>query len=458
MTRLRLRERFFAPTPALIFAIIFLGSSPAQENPSTMDLKAMITEALANNAGISAAKINVEAVETGRTVASRQRFPRLDLFATYEGFPVEDKLLLRRHMDLPTPPFTQPEMVDFFQDQFNTNIFNSGINVKLPLYTGGRIGAGIELQEAMSDQAGFNLESKTNDLVFAVVRAYYMTLQLQKVVEANEKAVESLKESKRIVEKLLDVGKARNVDLFRINTKLADIQQNLIKAQFNLERTHGLLNSVMGRHVTDELQVTGVLHYSPTDFSLQKSIDQALRSNPEYLSTERQLIAQAQKVRIAKSARLPNLSLMASYRGAYGNISPDFRDDAAVVVNLSVPLFSGGVIRSKVEREKLILKKIEAKRSALKQKLSQEVYSAYLGIVEAGKQIEVAEIAILEAEESLRIEKQTLKQGKGVVKDVLDAEVDHVKTEVKYYRALSDHNVAVMALKKTTGTIDKELD
>lgn len=77
-----------------------------------------------------------------------------------------------------------------------------------------------------------------------------------------------------------------------------------------------------------------------------------------------------------------------------------------MVVNVSVPLFSGGVIRSKVEKEELILKKIEAKRSALKQKLSQEVYSAYLGIVEAERQIEVAEIAILEAEESLRIEKQ----------------------------------------------------
>lgn len=50
------------------------------------------------------------------------------------------------------------------------------------------------------------------------------------------------------------------------------------------------------------------------------------------------------------------------------------------------------------------------------------------------------------------------KQGKGMVKDVLDAEVDHVRTEVKYYRALSDHNVAVMALKKSIGTIGSGID
>ena len=439
-----------------ILVISLMDLALAQEQRGPMDLAAIIQEALENNAGVAASKTKVEVAEAGRSAAVKQRLPRLDLFTSYESFPVEDKLLLPRHMDIPTPPFTQEEMVDFFQNQFNTSIFNGGINLKLPVYTGGRIGAGIKIQEAMIYQAELSLESNLNNLVFSISKSYYMALQLQKVIEANEKAVQSLAESKRIVGQLLDAGKARNVDVLRINTKLAAIEQNLIKARFNLERTHGLLNSLMGRNITADLQVIGVLQASVVEFTLEESIDQALRANPEYLSLQSQMAAQHQKVRMVKSGRLPNLALMGFYKRAAGDISTVPRNDAAIVANLSIPLFNGGLIRTKIKREQMVLRVLEEKQRALRQKLSQEVYSAYLDINEAEQRIEVAELAILAAEEGLRIEKLRLEQGIGVVRDVLDTQVDQLKAEVNHYRALSDYNVSVLLLQKTVGTLSDQ--
>ncbi|MCH7520668.1 MAG: TolC family protein [Candidatus Marinimicrobia bacterium] len=184
-----------------------------------MDLAAIIQEALENNAGVAASRTKVKVAEAGRSAAVKQRLPRLDLFTSYESFPVEDKLLLPRHMDIPTEEQATPkqDMLDFFQNQFNTSIFNGGISLKLPVYTGGKIGAGIKIQEAMIDQAELGLESNLNNLVFSLSKSYYMALQLQKVIEANEKAVQSLAESKRIVGQLLDAGKARNVDLLSVS-------------------------------------------------------------------------------------------------------------------------------------------------------------------------------------------------------------------------------------------------
>ena len=88
--------------------------------------------------------------------------------------------------------------------------------------------------------------------------------------------------------------------------------------------------------------------------------------------------------------------------------------------------------------------------------MSQEVYSAYLGINEAEQRIEVAQLAILAAEEGLRIEKLRLEQGVGVVRDVLDTQVDQLKAEVNHYRALSDYNVSVLLLQKTVGTLSDQ--
>ena len=219
MTRLRLRDQLSPSMLISILVISLMDLALAQEQRGPMDLAAIIQEALKNNAGVAASRTKVKVAEAGRSAALKQRLPRLDLFTSYESFPVEDKLLLPRHMDIPTEEQATPkqDMLDFFQNQFNTSIFNSGISLKLPVYTGGKIGAGIKIQEAMIDQAELGLESNLNNLVFSLSKSYYMALQLQKVIEANEKAVQSLAESKRIVGQLLDAGKARNVDLLSVS-------------------------------------------------------------------------------------------------------------------------------------------------------------------------------------------------------------------------------------------------
>ena len=219
MTRLRLRDQLSPSMLISILVISLMDLALAQEQRGPMDLAAIIQEALENNAGVAASRTKVKVAEAGRSAALKHRLPRLDLFTSYESFPVEDKLLLPRHMDIPTEEQATPkqDMLDFFQNQFNTSIFNSGISLKLPVYTGGKIGAGIKIQEAMIDQAELGLASNLNNLVFSLSKSYYMALQLQKVIEANEKAVQSLAESKRIVGQLLDAGKARNVDLLSVS-------------------------------------------------------------------------------------------------------------------------------------------------------------------------------------------------------------------------------------------------
>ena len=429
-------------------------SDSAHSSP-TMTLSNLVRETLTNNAGIGASAKQVEAAASGLKAARGQRFPQFKVFGSYESFPFEDKLITPRHMDIPVPPFTQVEMTQFFNNLFDSQIANAGVLVNWQIYTGGKLSAVVELNENSEKGARYAFQQKKNDVIFMVTEAYYRVLQTKKIIEANEKTVENLEESKRVVGRLLEVGKTTNVNLLRINTRLALANQRLIKIRSKLKRLYGILNSLMGRPVNQELEIEGKLDFQVSEIDLDSEITKALHNSPELLVVESHLGVQESRLRMAKAERFPQVKLMGMYKSAYGVNRSRQRTDGALVLNVSFPLYTWGVVGSKVEQQKAKVEAVNRKLSAFKQKVSLYVYLAYLDLQEAYELVEATEVGDLEAKEALRIERLRLEQGKGVVNDVLDAQADQLNAEVNFYRALADYKIALLKIRKASGELEQ---
>lgn len=454
-------------------AISSLAQAASPEEPAftvPLTLERAIEIALDRNANIRAAGEAINEAEFGRRIAQRQRLPRIDAEAWYEEFPIRDKLLTPRHMDIPTlgdltastPEASTQKMLDFFGSQFQDRVVNLGGSLKWPLYTGGRITAQMQAAESGIEAARERLEQAKDDLIFQVAQAFYRILLLEKLKEANEVAVGNLVESKRIIEKFVEVGRAPRLDLLRIDTRLANVRQDLIRANNAIEIAQAHLKILMGVETTAQrLTLEGALTYQLVEADLAASLEEALTKRPVYQALLAQVRVQEAHVREAFSERLPQLMLTGRYWVAHGNNTggpiDTWESDAAIMASLSLSVFDGGLIRSKVSKQQSELEQRKNRLAGLRLAIQFEVQQAYQNLIEAGERVKNTEVALEAARESLRVEQFKLETGKGIVNDVLDAQADQLKAEVNYAEALADHRVARMALKRAIGGIEPQL-
>jgi len=453
----------FVAVVTFIFSLAFQARVEAQNDsqkgkdgtiqlPQPAALKDVVAFALRKSPALKSARWGISAAERGTGAAKNQRIPKLAFIGMYD----------RESDDWPRPLIMGTKPGTFQDTRLSDSFFQYGARATWPLFTGGRIRSEIKMNEAATEMAEAGAEQTQGDLIFNLSRTYYSILMYQKFVDANQKAVESLAESKRIVEQALTVGKAAPLDGFRISTRLANVQQNLIKVQNALDDSYSALNVLMGiENPLVQIKLADSLRFRPRQFDLETSIATALQKRPGYRMSQAKLEMQKRGVGVARSMLFPNLSVSAQYLGITGfnTVGPSGpRDDEFLknwnaVVTLSFPIIDNSTW-SKIGQESA---KAEQAREELEQTRLQiifEVRSAYLDIQEAAERVKATQAALEQARESLRIEQLKLETGKGIVNDVLDAQAELLQAETNYYGALADYNVAIVALQRAMGSVE----
>jgi len=82
------------------------------------------------------------------------------------------------------------------------------------------------------------------------------------------------------------------------------------------------------------------------------------------------------------------------------------------------------------------------------------VKQAYLDLVEAEKNIPVAQSAVVQAEENFRLYKEQYAEQMATSTDVLDAQTLLTEARKNYYNALSDYHIAKAHLGRAAGKED----
>lgn len=96
---------------------------------------------------------------------------------------------------------------------------------------------------------------------------------------------------------------------------------------------------------------------------------------------------------------------------------------------------------------------MEEKLRALKLQIHLEVETALSNMQSTQARIGVTEQAARQAEESLRIEREEYRVGKGAIVDVLDAQSAFLNAQVGHCQALAAHQVALQQWKLATGDV-----
>lgn len=230
-------------------------------------------------------------------------------------------------------------------------------------------------------------------------------------------------------------------------------------------------------------------------FEYRQCVDQALAQNPDLLISRSQIEQAEAALRQAEGNKLPrvNLSLTATRSndalnafgmklgqrnatfndfgageftgpGALGvapyNLNhPDAVNNFNSRIELLVPVYNGGMVKSYVDTAKAYVRAAQSGDQVARQQLAKHVLMAYQGVHTARAYIKLADEARAAAEEYVRISDKLYKQGMVVKSDVLSAKANLEDVKVKGVEAKNAEAAALNQLALLMGKpLDEPLD
>lgn len=407
-----------------------------------LTLGGAIDMALAANPAHRSRRLDTGKAEAQQQAARGARLPTLDLSAsaTRHGYP--SLVYPIREIGV-FPPL-------------DDTIYDYGVALRLPLYAGGRLSRGVTVADLGKQIALERERLGTQELTYNVSAVYMKIQQLSALGLAYDARIASLEAQEQRVRLLVQVGRAPRLDLLKIGVQLGKARHDRLKVLNGRRQACTLLYNLMGREppsVQPPLITYSVTHGRTWDLAaLQRS---ARELRPELSIAERNVAVGVAQADIARASRLPDVALVGAYRERAG-ADTDVFDDWNLSLQLSMPLFDGGVRRSRVEQA--VLAEQQARQEAEQQRLDvdKQVQDAWDVFEESRSRVAVTGDSVRESDEALAIDKLRYQQGVGTVTDLLGAETALLSAQADRSQAEFDLIMAHLGLLRASGQLDPE--
>ncbi|MBO6503910.1 MAG: TolC family outer membrane protein [Kordiimonadaceae bacterium] len=310
------------------------------------------------------------------------------------------------------------------------------------------------LREADAGRA--QLANIEQQVLLDAVTAYMNVLRDEAVVELNKNNVQVLERQLQASRDRFRVGEVTRTDVAQSEARLEGSKSTLLSAEATLAASRAQYQRVIGRPPSSLETPT---EKPDLPLTMDEAIEIAIVESPNVEVARHNEDAARHSVNAAKGSLLPSVDLTYRYTHAeqiqnFGTLSfPIIADINSVNVQVSVPIFNGGLRHSNVRRAKQLrsqrrMEIHQAERVAQEQALvAWDNYRAAQGqILSNEAQVRANEIAL----EGVRQEAYV---GSRTTLDVLNAEQELLNARVSLVRAQRDESVAAYSLVSSVGRL-----
>ena len=325
-----------------------------------------------------------------------------------------------------------------------------------PLFTGWRLTLARDLASLGVDIAEIQKETTLQDLVLEVKKAYFGILKAEKLRTVAEQSVEQLKSQLEVSKAFFEEGIIAKNDLLQTEVQMAQARQDLIRATNGVALAKSRFNTLLRMGINEEVQIQDILDYTPVQLLLDEALERALRTRPEINEVSLAIVSAEKGVKLSKSAYYPSVNLI----GNYGRESDDWLLEASpgedpdiwtITLQGEWTFWEWGKTKHEVAAARARVNKARHLLDEVQDNIQLEVKDAYLSLREAERNIQVAETAVVQAEENFRMNEERYKQQVATATDVFVAETLLTQARTNYFNALSDHNIAWARLERAMG-------
>lgn len=339
--------------------------------------------------------------------------------------------------------------------QWNTNLI---LSLSQSIYAGGGIKGGIRQAQVDKEIASLNYEWSKQELIFSTTEAYWRLKQAELLVSLNEKIAQQAHRTLELAEEHLKFNRISELEVKKAKVDLSNVNEDLISALEQWTNVHDEL--ILKLRLPDDTSLILLeepkfdLNYKP---DLEKCKTLALAFRIEIKKAKESIKRKEASLMVNRSNKYPHINLIGKYnwgrsdKDYWKSLAIDEKRDWNIGLNLSYPIYDGGLVTLEIEQGKIELQIAEDELKIIKQRVEKEVKNVWSSLESSRKKIQLIKESLSLAEENLKIAQVQYKIGMITFDEVSDYQIRLKKISTKYIESLITWEIARLKLQKAVG-------
>lgn len=342
-----------------------------------------------------------------------------------------------------------------------TKSYATTLSVNQIIYDFGRTGNARSAAKAGAGSAEIDVQRARAEVVLNVKQAYYALLQAKRLLTVAQQSLAQTESHLQQAQAFFNAGSKPRFDVTRAEVDVNNTRLGLINAQNTVRLNTISLYNAVGLDPAGDIEIEDIPAQSEPVPVLPEAQAKALTNRPEMRKSESDVAAARAKVQAEESNYFPTLAANGAYTWSQGRAQVEFngisqsnelQNSWNAGITLTIPLFEGGLTRSKVSEARANQRALEAQQTLLRQSILLEVSQAFADLESSSARIAVMDSQLKKARESLGLAEGRYQAGVGPTIDVTDARVAAAKAETDHVQALHDYQLAIARLVKAMGS------
>ena len=342
------------------------------------------------------------------------------------------------------------------------NMTAGAILLTQPLYMGGKIQAYYNITKHAETLAAEQNREQRQTVILDVDKAYWQVVSLSNKRKLAISYRDMLQHLDDDVLKMIKEGVATKSNELNVSVKLNEAEMTLTKVEDGLTLSRMLLCQLCGLPLdaNPTLADENSESLSTPSGDIQADVQTAMNHRPELAQLREAEYMYDQKVRIERSAFLPQLALTGGYAlsnpNVFNSFEKKFRGTWAVGVMLKVPVWNWNEGRYKVRAAKVDAQMASLQQAEAREKIELQVTQEAFRVNEANRKLALSEKNLAKAEENLRTAQVGFKEGVINTSDLLAAQTAWLQAHSDKIDSQIDIRLSRAAYDKALGTSGAE--
>lgn len=340
-----------------------------------------------------------------------------------------------------------------FENIYYRSRRTASFGVRQLLLDGGFRRAQVEAAEAGLRSADFRHNALLLDLALATEIAYYRLLATQSLLEVADHTVEQRAKHLDLAQKRRDAGRGRQVEVLQAASEKADAELALVEGRNQVRIMRGRLASIMGLPVSSVLRIVEIPEeaHEVEKEDVGRLLKEAALNRPMLQSAVAEVERARQALDSEKAMRWPELNAAASYGWADWHWPPDYSDEWAFSMTLSIPIFSGFQRTYRIRQAEAQLEATVAAYERVLRDAELEVWEAYSGLLRAEEALNAAETFLQSSRETVNVTEREYEQGRATIVELIDAQNNLTRALSRKVTVRLDWYVALGQVERAVG-------
>ncbi len=315
--------------------------------------------------------------------------------------------------------------------------------------------AGIQIARIAQLLADKNVVKTELDIRESVASSYYMALITEESIKYLDKSIENLKEIQQQTRAMINAGLIEPIDADQIQMSITMIENTKRSMLRNLELSHNILRLQLGVNNNVELVLTerleSVLDYSEIESLVLADFFPENNINFQMLETQEQI--SNKMIDMERWAYAPTIAGVFTYNQKIVTTEFDMNPRNLFALRVSLPIFSSGMRKSRVDQRRIELFQIQNTKELLTDQLRMQEKQLRFNLINALEQYESQKENV---ELARRIYEHTEKKFKlGVVSslELTQANSNYIQAESNYISAKMELLQAKLGFNKLLNNI-----